>query len=91
MYLACYAGLASAAQVQIRDKSRPERQRSPAAGAFTQVIAYAGLGMSFFVLVYFAAGDGRSPVTIMTGAIFVLAILVLARQSVILRDDAEER
>ena len=28
LYLACYAALASAAQVQIRDKSRPERQRS---------------------------------------------------------------
>jgi diguanylate cyclase (GGDEF)-like protein/PAS domain S-box-containing protein len=91
LYLACYAGLASAAQVQIRDKSRPERQHSAAAGTLTQGIAYAGLGLSFFVLVYFAAGDGRSPVTIMTVAIFVLAILVMARQSVILRDDAKER
>src|SRR4029434_9797724 len=36
-------------------------------------------------------GDGRSPVTIMTIAIFVLAILVMARQSVILRDDAKAR
>ena len=43
------------------------------------------------MLVYFAAGDGRSPVTIMTVAIFVLAILVMARQSVILRDDAKAR
>ncbi len=91
LYLACYAGLAAAAQVQIRDKSRPERQRSAGAGALTQGIAYAGLGLSFFVLVYFAASDGSSPVTIMTVAIFVLAILVMARQSVILRDDAQER
>ncbi len=91
LYLACYAGLACAAQVQIRDKSRPERQNSAGGSALTQGIAYAGLGLSFFVLVYFAAGDGRSPVTIMTVAIFVLAILVMARQSVILRDDAKER
>ncbi len=91
LYLACYAALASAAQVQIRDKSRPERQHSASAGALTQGIAYAGLGLSFFVLVYFAAEDGRSPVTIMTVAIFVLAILVMARQSVILRDDAKDR
>jgi len=91
LYLAVYAGLAAAAQVQIRDKSRPERQRGSRAGALTQGIAYAGLGLSFFVLVYYAAGDGRSPVTIMTIAIFVLAILVIARQSVILRDDARER
>ncbi len=90
-YLACYAFLAGAAQVQIRDKSRPERQKSAGGSALTQVIAYAGLGLSFFVLVYFAAGDGRSPVTIMTIAIFVLAILVMARQSVILRDDAKAR
>ncbi len=91
LYLACYAGLAGAAQVQIRDKSRPERQRSANAGALTQSVAYAGLGLSFFVLVYFAAADGGSPVTIMTVAIFVLAILVMARQGVILRDDAKER
>ncbi len=91
LYLGCYAGLAAAAQVQIRDKSRPERQRSAGASALTQGIAYAGLGLSFFVLVYFAASDGSSPVTIMTVAIFVLAILVMARQSVILRDDAQER
>ncbi len=91
LYLACYAGLAAAAQVQIRDKSRPERLRSAGASALTQGIAYAGLGLSFFVLVYFAASDGSSPVTIMTVAIFVLAILVMARQSVILRDDAQER
>jgi len=91
LYLACYAGLAGAAQVQIRDKSRPERQKNAGGGTMTQVIAYAGLGLSFFVLVYFAAGDGRSPVTVMTIAIFVLAILVMARQSVILRDDAQAR
>ena len=72
--------------------SRGRNARNPAGGsALTQGIAYAGLGLSFFVLVYFAAGDGRSPVTIMTIAIFVLAILVMARQSVILRDDAKAR
>jgi diguanylate cyclase (GGDEF)-like protein/PAS domain S-box-containing protein len=91
LYLACYAGLAGAAQVQIRDKSRPERQRAAAGGVLTQSIAYAGLGLSFFVLVYFAGGDGNDTVTIMTVAIFVLAVLVMARQSVILRDDAKER
>jgi diguanylate cyclase (GGDEF)-like protein/PAS domain S-box-containing protein len=91
LYLGCYACLAAAAQVQIRDQSRPERYRSAVGGTFTQAIAYAGLGLSFFVLVYFAAGDGSSPVKVMTVAIFVLAILVLARQSVILRDDADER
>jgi diguanylate cyclase (GGDEF)-like protein/PAS domain S-box-containing protein len=91
LYLACYACLAAAAQVQIRDKSRPEKQKSAGGGAITQGIAYAGLGLSFFVLVYFAAGDGSSPITVMTVSIFVLAILVMARQSVILRDDAQER
>jgi diguanylate cyclase (GGDEF)-like protein/PAS domain S-box-containing protein len=91
LYLACYAGLAGAAQVQIRDKSRPERQRATGGGALTQGVAFAGLGLSFFVLVYFAGGDGDRTVTILTIAIFVLAILVLARQSVILRDDAAER
>jgi diguanylate cyclase (GGDEF)-like protein/PAS domain S-box-containing protein len=90
-YLACYAFIAAAAQVQIRDRSKPERTRTQGAGALTQGIAYAGLGLSFFVLVWFAADDGRSPVTIMTVAIFVLAILVMARQGVILKDDAKLR
>jgi diguanylate cyclase (GGDEF)-like protein/PAS domain S-box-containing protein len=91
LYLACYAGLAGAAQVQIRDKSRPERQRAGSGSALTQGVAYAGLGLSFFVLVYFAGGNGTDTVTVMTVAIFVLAVLVMARQSVILRDDAKER
>ena len=91
LYLACYVGVAGAAQVQIRDKSRPERQKNASGSTMTQVIAYAGLGLSFFVLVYFAADDGRSPVTVMTISIFVLAILVMARQGVILRDDAQVR
>jgi diguanylate cyclase (GGDEF)-like protein/PAS domain S-box-containing protein len=91
LYLACYVGLASAAQVQIRDKSRPERQKSTGGSALTQVIAYAGLGLSFFVLMYYAADEAESPVTVMTVSIFVLAILVMARQGVILRDDAQER
>ena len=91
LYLACYAGVAGAAQVQIRDKSRPERQKNASGSTMTQVIAYAGLGLSFFVLVYFSADDGRSPVTVMTISIFVLAILVMARQGVILRDDAQVR
>ncbi len=91
LYLSCYAGLAGAAQVQIRDRSRPERQRVAAGGTLTQAVAYAGLGLSFFVLVYFAGGDGKDTVTVMTVAIFVLAVLVMARQSVILRDDAQER
>jgi diguanylate cyclase (GGDEF)-like protein/PAS domain S-box-containing protein len=91
LYLSCYACIAGAAQVQIRDKSRPERQRSASGTALTQGVAYSGLGVSFFVLVYFAGGDGNSTVTVMTVAIFFLAILVMARQSVILRDDAKER
>jgi diguanylate cyclase (GGDEF)-like protein/PAS domain S-box-containing protein len=91
LYLACYVGLAGAAQVQIRDRSRPERQRAPRGAALAQSVPYAGMALSFFVLVYFAAGDGSSPVTVMTVSIFVLAILVMARQGVILRDDAEAR
>jgi diguanylate cyclase (GGDEF)-like protein/PAS domain S-box-containing protein len=91
LYLACYAGLAGAAQVQIRDRSKPDRHAAPTAGAMTQAIPYVGLALSFFVLLYFAAGDGESPVTVMTVSIFVLAILVMARQSVILRDDARIR
>ncbi len=91
LYLSCDAGLAGAAQVQIRDRSRPERQRATGGGALTQGVAYAGLGLTFFVLVYFAGGDGSDPISVMTIAIFVLAVLVMARQGVILRDDAKER
>ncbi|HEX9707233.1 MAG TPA: EAL domain-containing protein [Steroidobacteraceae bacterium] len=91
LYLGCYIGLAGAAQVQIRDRSRPERQSAPRSTPLTQAVPYAGLALSFFVLVYFAAGDGSSPATIVTIAIFVLAILVMARQSVIVKDDAQAR
>jgi diguanylate cyclase (GGDEF)-like protein/PAS domain S-box-containing protein len=91
LYLACYAGLAGAAQVQIRDRSRPDRGLAPHGTALTQAVPYVGLALSFFVLVYFAAGNGSSPATIMTVAIFVLAILVMARQSVIVKDDAQAR
>src|SRR6185295_15253999 len=43
LYLSCYIFLTAAAQVQIRDKSRPERLKSSGGSALTQGIAYAGL------------------------------------------------
>jgi len=91
LYLACYIGLAGAAQVQIRDRSRPERGSASRGMALTQAVPYVGLALSFFVLVYFSAGSGSNPATVMTIAIFVLAILVMARQSVIVKDDAQAR
>ncbi len=91
LYLSCYVGLTAAAHSQIRDRSRSGSRSAPVNAAVTQAVPYAAMLMSFLVLVYFASGDSSNPVTVMTVSIFILAVLVMARQSVILRDDAQSR
>ncbi len=91
LYLACYVGLAGAAQSQIRDRWQLKPRTSGFGAAASQGVPYAAMLMAFLVLVYFAAGDASNPVTVMTVSIFVLAVLVMARQTVVLRDDAQAR
>ena len=91
LYIGCYAGLAAAAQSQIRDRWQLKQRESPMGSTAAQSVPYAAMLMSFLVLVYFAAGDASNPVTVMTVSIFVLAMLVMARQGVLLRDDAQAR
>jgi diguanylate cyclase (GGDEF)-like protein/PAS domain S-box-containing protein len=91
LYLSCYVGLTAAAHSQIRDRSRSGSRAAPLGTTVTQIVPYAAMLVSFLVLVYFAAGDASNPVTVMTVSIFVLAVLVMARQSVIIRDDAQAR
>src|SRR5262245_32034464 len=47
--------------------------------------------VAFIVLVYFQSGNAGQPTTIMTVIIFALTLLVMLRQGVILRDEAELR
>ncbi len=91
LYLACYVGLAAAAHSQVRDRWQLKARSSAMGSTAAQSVPYAAMLMSFLVLVYFAAGDASNPVTVMTVSIFVLAVLVMARQGVLLRDDAQAR
>lgn len=91
LYLACYVCLAVAAQVQIRDQPQAIHQIAPFGAAITHGVPFTGMALSFLVLVYFAAGEGSNPVMVMTVSIVVLALLIMARQKVILRDDAQSR
>ena len=91
LYLGCYVGLAAAAHSQIRDRWQLKARPKAASTAATQAVPYAAMLMSFLVLVYFAVDDASKPVTVMTISIFVLAVLVMARQGILFRDDAQAR
>ncbi len=88
IYLSCYVGLAAAAREQLRGGPLPVGAPT---GGLGQAMPYIAMLVSFLVLVYFTRGDASDPATVMTMIIFALTLLVMIRQGVIFRDDAQLR
>ncbi|HEY7377584.1 MAG TPA: EAL domain-containing protein, partial [Steroidobacteraceae bacterium] len=65
--------------------TRPEAKGST---TFAQSLPYASMLTAFLVLVFFTRGDVGSPAAVMTVVVFSLALLVMVRQALVLRDDA---
>ena len=93
LYLAFYVPLAAAARDQVLGIRLAERSGSAPSVSDTllQTLPYAAMMTAFLVLVNFTQGDITSPATFMTVVFFVLTLLLMVRQSLILREEASTR
>ena len=89
LYVACYVPLAAAGREQMR--STTARTASDASNSLAQSLPYAAMLTAFLVLVSLTRGDIGSPATVMTLVVFGLALLVMVRQALVLREDAVTR
>ncbi|MDE2220520.1 MAG: diguanylate cyclase [Gammaproteobacteria bacterium] len=86
LYVSCYVPLAAAGREQMRH-SEADAGASMSQG-FAQALPYAATLAALLVLVSLTHGDLRNPATVMTIVVFVLALLVMLRQALVLREDA---
>jgi diguanylate cyclase (GGDEF)-like protein/PAS domain S-box-containing protein len=89
LYVSCYLPMALAGRERMRSAVR--NSSSKAIKALTQALPYAAMLTAFLVLVSLTKGDTRNPATAMTIVVFVLALLVMVRQALVLREDALTR
>jgi diguanylate cyclase (GGDEF)-like protein/PAS domain S-box-containing protein len=87
MYLVCYVPLAAAARVQLRWITAPPPAAAHNADALARALPYAAMLAAFLMLVYLSGG-GSGPANLMTMVVFALTLLLMVRQSVVLRGDA---
>jgi diguanylate cyclase (GGDEF)-like protein/PAS domain S-box-containing protein len=88
LYLACYVPLAAAGRQQMRTNVRPTWAHSYNSDALTRSLPYAAMLTAFLVLVYFTRSDIGGPAGMMTMVVFTLTLLLMVRQSLVLRGDA---
>ncbi|HUO19627.1 MAG TPA: EAL domain-containing protein [Steroidobacteraceae bacterium] len=88
MYLVCYVPLAAAARMQLKWMTLPPPAASQNADALARALPYAAMLAAFLMLVYLSRGDVSGPANIMTMIVFALTLLLMVRQSVVLRGDA---
>src|SRR5215469_1787198 len=88
MYLVCYVPLAAAARVQLKSIAAPPPATLQNADALARSLPYAAMLAAFLMLVYLSGGDVSGPANMMTMVVFALTLLLMVRQSVVLRGDA---
>ncbi|MEI8298131.1 MAG: EAL domain-containing protein [Pseudomonadota bacterium] len=89
LYIAWYVPLAAAGRAQLRRGGDADRTRT--ATRLAQALPYAAMLAAFLVLVTLTHSDVGSPATVMTIIVFCLAMLVMVRQALVLREDAATR
>jgi diguanylate cyclase (GGDEF)-like protein/PAS domain S-box-containing protein len=88
MYLVCYVPLAAAARAQLRWVSAPPQATPKSSDALARALPYAAMLAAFLMLVYLSGGSVSGPANAMTMIVFALTLLLMVRQSVVLRGDA---
>ena len=91
LYLSCYLPLAAAGREQLRETATAAQSAMNTSDTLARSLPYAAMLIAFLVLVYFTRTDIGRPATIMTMIVFALTLLLMARQAVILREDATTR
>ena len=89
LYVACYVPLAAAGREQMRSAGGDGESR--VSKSLAQSLPYAAMLAAFLVLVTLTHGDIGSSTTVMTIIVFALALLVMVRQALVLREDALTR
>ncbi len=88
LYLGYQLLFAAAGYEQLRNATTSERPASRSSDTLSRVMPYAAMLAAFCVLVYFSHFDVLSPSTIMTLVVFGLTLLMMVRQTIVLRGDA---
>ncbi|MFI4889459.1 MAG: putative bifunctional diguanylate cyclase/phosphodiesterase [Steroidobacterales bacterium] len=91
MYVASWVPIAFAGREQMRAAVMPVRNASAKLDALARSLPHGAMLSAFLVLVYFTRADNGGPATTMTIIVFVLALLLMVRQTVLLREDATNR
>jgi diguanylate cyclase (GGDEF)-like protein/PAS domain S-box-containing protein len=89
LYVICYVPLAMAARAQLRPET--VGMKRGASQSLVQSLPYAAMLAAFLVLGGFAVGEIGTPTSVMTIVVFALAMLVMVRQGVVLRENALSR
>ncbi len=89
LYVSCYVPMAAAGREQMR--AAAQRSAPRVSNALEQALPYAAMLTAFLVLASLTQGDLGSPATVMTLVVFGLALLVMVRQALALREDALTR
>ena len=89
MYVCCYLPMAAAGREQMRIAATGTGWR--VSNSLVQALPYAAMLTALLVLVSLTHGGISSPTTVMTIVVFGLALLVMLRQALILREDALTR
>jgi diguanylate cyclase (GGDEF)-like protein/PAS domain S-box-containing protein len=88
LYLACYLPMSLAGREQMRVGASVRGRGWNVSKSLAQALPYAAMVAALLVLVSLTHGDIRNPATLMTIVVFGLALLVMARQALSLREDA---
>jgi diguanylate cyclase (GGDEF)-like protein/PAS domain S-box-containing protein len=92
LYVSFYVPLAAAAREQMRPRPLASARQEPRmSDTLLQSLPYAAMLTAFLVLVNFTHGDISSPATVMTMVVFALTLLLMLRQSLVLREEALTR
>jgi diguanylate cyclase (GGDEF)-like protein/PAS domain S-box-containing protein len=89
LYVACYVPLAVAGRERMRTITAATAPST--SDSLAQSLPFAAMLTAFLVLVSFTRGDIGNPATVMTIVVFGLALLVMVRQGLVLREDALTR
>ncbi len=88
LYLVYNVPLAAACYEQLREAAAPQRPPPNSSDTLSRAMPYAAMFAAFVVLVYFSRGDVLGPASVMTIVVFGLTLLIMVRQTIVLRGDA---
>ncbi len=91
LYLASALPLCFAAREQMRAEAASTRTTSFKLDLVARSMPYGAMLCAFLVLAYFTRPDQGGPATTMTAVVFALGLLLMVRQTVLLREDASIR